>query len=288
MLFVHKAIAPLCSVVTSAAVPTGVGNTLGNKGGVGVYLKIGNTRMLVVNAHLTAHQNAVRQRNNDFNKINRNLPVLLEKKDIGKGEVDVPITMDTVPPAKESANVSENEKLTTAEPPPPGVQNPDAVPDVNTNTSNNEAENLPTSSSVSPVPAPSTAVTSENPSAPVAEHDSDSESEEMSPRYSKSIPSDSVNDLNARDLRQLADIVIFMGDLNYRVRGNRSIIDKLLESNMHEVLLSNDQLKMSMQQNEVFQGYTGKSLHPLVSISSPVNCFIPLRTSSQLQANLQI
>jgi hypothetical protein len=79
MAFVHRGIAHHCSFVTSAAVATGAGNTLGNKGGVAIYLKVGNTRILVVNAHLAAHQNAEKQRNADYWKICRGIPVLLDR-----------------------------------------------------------------------------------------------------------------------------------------------------------------------------------------------------------------
>ena len=81
MAFVHKAIAPMCSLVTSAAVPTGMGSTLGNKGGVGLLFKIGETRLLIVNAHLAAHQTAEKRRNAEFNRINKMIPILLEKKE---------------------------------------------------------------------------------------------------------------------------------------------------------------------------------------------------------------
>lgn len=80
MAFVHRGIAHLCSAVTSAAVPTGMGSTLGNKGGVGLYFKIGATRFLVVNAHLAAHQTAEKRRNAEFNRINKIIPTLLEKR----------------------------------------------------------------------------------------------------------------------------------------------------------------------------------------------------------------
>lgn len=80
MAFVHRGIAHLCSAVTSAAVPTGMGSTLGNKGGVGLYFRIGVTRFLVVNAHLAAHQTAEKRRNAEFNRINKMIPVLLEKR----------------------------------------------------------------------------------------------------------------------------------------------------------------------------------------------------------------
>jgi hypothetical protein len=67
--------------VSSAAVATGVGNTLGNKGGVGISMNIGSTRFAFFNAHFAAHQNAVKRRNLDFKKISKAMPPLLLKKD---------------------------------------------------------------------------------------------------------------------------------------------------------------------------------------------------------------
>lgn len=50
-------------------------------------------------------------------------------------------------------------------------------------------------------------------------------------------------------LQDIADRVVFMGDMNYRVRGTRKVVDKLLAHNMHDVMLGNDQLKWSIEQN---------------------------------------
>lgn len=99
MVFVHRKIAHMCSVVTSAAVPTGMGSTLGNKGGVGLFFKIGHTRFLIVNAHLAAHQTAENRRNAEFNRINKMIPVLLEKKEASVGS-----TKPTKSPAKQINN----------------------------------------------------------------------------------------------------------------------------------------------------------------------------------------
>lgn len=276
MAFVHKAIAPLCTVATSAAVPTGVGNTLGNKGGVGIFLKIGSTRILVVNAHLTAHQNAVRQRNNDFAKINRVLPSLLEKKETSR-DLFSPASPNTVtnnnnfsssslvPISSTNLNSSNNfnekqnrirtisetpevtdrvnEKPSSSSKEPPKINDEQPPSVVNLKSGIDNADNpLAEKDTQSPPPA------SENVAATntAEDHDSDSESEDQSPRYSKSIPNDSANDLIAlsqKGIRQCAEVVVFMGDLNYRIKGNRSIIDRLIESNMHEVLLMNDQLR---------------------------------------------
>ena len=48
--------------VQTAAVATGIGNTLGNKGGVALGCSVGSTSLLFVNVHLSAHQHAVAQR----------------------------------------------------------------------------------------------------------------------------------------------------------------------------------------------------------------------------------
>jgi hypothetical protein len=113
MAFVHRGIAHMCSVITSAAVPTGVGSTLGNKGGVGVYFKVANTRILIVNAHLAAHQTAEKRRNAEFNRINKMIPFLLEKKHpaVAKSTVQ-PSTPKMPPTAPKSTTSSETATAT--------------------------------------------------------------------------------------------------------------------------------------------------------------------------------
>ena len=59
----------------TAAVATGIGNTLGNKGGVALRCSIGSSSFLFVNCHLSAHQHAVAQRNADFHRIDTQLPL---------------------------------------------------------------------------------------------------------------------------------------------------------------------------------------------------------------------
>jgi hypothetical protein len=157
MAFAHRSISHLCSDVSSVAIPTGMGNTLGNKGGVVVTLKVGSTKIAVANAHLAAHQNAVKQRNDDFHKISTGAAQQLSKK------------------------------------------------------------------------------------------------------LMSSMKGSSVDDVGAASsLSACADRVIFMGDLNYRIRGTRSIVDKCLALNMHDVLLSNDQLKWSMQTGKVLTNFIGE------------------------------
>lgn len=87
IVYAHKSIAYLCSEVSSGAVPTGIGNTLGNKGGVGIQFTVGATKIVIVNAHLAAHQKAVKQRNADFEKIDKEMPFSLRRRStIRKGD----------------------------------------------------------------------------------------------------------------------------------------------------------------------------------------------------------
>jgi hypothetical protein len=72
-LFVRRGLLPSISHVRTAHVATGIGNALGNKGGVGVSLSLGQTTMLFVNSHLAAHTSAVAQRNADYRRIDTQL-----------------------------------------------------------------------------------------------------------------------------------------------------------------------------------------------------------------------
>lgn len=207
--FVHRSLSHLCSFVTSAALPTGMGNTLGNKGAVSLFLKIGNTKILIVNAHLSAHQKAEKQRNAEFQKINVQIPILLEKKDSTVGAVGTATT---------DFQIQENISTPTVE----SVSEP-------VNEVNNDSDD-----------------------------EGDQTNEEMiTIARSQSSSLDVRSKAATKQLHQCAEVVVFMGDLNYRINGNRSIVSKLLDSNMHEVLLGNDQLKANIQKGLVFEKFTG-------------------------------
>lgn len=55
--------------ISISSVATGVGDVLGNKGGVAVAVTIYNKKICFLNSHLAAHRNAVEKRNGDFTKI---------------------------------------------------------------------------------------------------------------------------------------------------------------------------------------------------------------------------
>lgn len=52
------------------------------------------------------------------------------------------------------------------------------------------------------------------------------------------------------------DLCVFMGDLNYRVEGNRLAVDVLLERGMMEVMRANDQLAIERTAGRAFAGWS--------------------------------
>jgi len=73
--FVRRSLAPHVHHIEHDYVATGLGDVVGNKGGVALGFDIENTSFLFINAHLAAHQNAVKQRNADYHKICLRLPL---------------------------------------------------------------------------------------------------------------------------------------------------------------------------------------------------------------------
>jgi len=80
ILFVHKSIVHFISNVRSLAVPTGIGDTLGNKGGLGIALSIAESTFIFINAHLAAHQQAVVRRTHEFRKISSDMATKVFQK----------------------------------------------------------------------------------------------------------------------------------------------------------------------------------------------------------------
>ena len=74
-VFIKRELLPLVSHVQSAHVATGIGNKLGNKGGIGISFQLGRTSVLLINCHLSAHQHKVHERDKDFHRIDEQLPL---------------------------------------------------------------------------------------------------------------------------------------------------------------------------------------------------------------------
>lgn len=76
VVFVHAALQRVVNDVRTAAVPCGMGDLFGNKGGVGIGFNIGKTAFLFLNAHLAAHQHAVAARNRDYWRIEKTMALV--------------------------------------------------------------------------------------------------------------------------------------------------------------------------------------------------------------------
>ncbi|KAL0667138.1 hypothetical protein Bca4012_029842 [Brassica carinata] len=89
-LWVRKDIRTHVGDLDVAAVPCGFGRAIGNKGGVGLRIRVYDRIMCFVNCHLAAHLEAVTRRNADFNHIyrsmNTNIITEEEKSDLAAAD----------------------------------------------------------------------------------------------------------------------------------------------------------------------------------------------------------
>ncbi|KAE8697679.1 Type II inositol 1,4,5-trisphosphate 5-phosphatase 14 [Hibiscus syriacus] len=72
-LWVRKNLRMHVGDIDAAAVPCGFGRAIGNKGGVGLRIRVHDRLICFVNCHLAAHLEAVNRRNADFDHIFRNM-----------------------------------------------------------------------------------------------------------------------------------------------------------------------------------------------------------------------
>jgi len=76
-LYVHRAILHLIEHVNSHAIPTGVCDKLGNKGGIAIAITIAKSKFCFLTAHLAAHQHQIERRINEFVKISKEIALVL-------------------------------------------------------------------------------------------------------------------------------------------------------------------------------------------------------------------
>ena len=215
----------MCSTIGSAAVATGMGNTLGNKGGVGISMKIGKTKFVFVNAHLAAHQNAVKQRNNDYKKISIEIPNLLLRNEM---------KTNTKLNAKSSKSSVTKKKINrfSANPSPArssdrSVENNEINSGGSSNRSNNAGMYNALNAADSVTSNGSHGAQTQNYLTPidtsrVSLPDSATNSG-FAPRSGVASNIGISSTPSSLEFQDCADRVIFMGDLNYRVRGNRYV-----------------------------------------------------------------
>lgn len=191
----------MCSIVTSVALATGVGNTLGNKGSVAISLKFGSFNFLVINAHLSAHQKATKQRNAEFQKMNRIIPNLLEKKEPSLGT--------SAGFSSFAVKSSEGSNLQTSTSP----------------TTTLDSNNLNIKTNMQEISDP--VVKEIDVMSDDAESDDGNEEDINKSEVAASNPNiqadleKSQSKAFDKSLDQCGEFVIFMGDLNYRIKGNR-------------------------------------------------------------------
>ncbi|KAF3789432.1 Type I inositol polyphosphate 5-phosphatase 12 [Nymphaea thermarum] len=72
-VWIRKHLRPFVGDVDAAAVPCGFGRAIGNKGAVGLKMRVYDRTMCFVNCHFAAHLEAVNRRNADFDHVYRNM-----------------------------------------------------------------------------------------------------------------------------------------------------------------------------------------------------------------------
>ena len=95
-VFVHTTVLPFIArpSLCHAAVATGLGSgdqRLGNKGGIGIGFRVGQTSMLFVNAHLEAHMKRNDARNKQYHKITADLVRQFAPKLLAAGAAAPPL-----------------------------------------------------------------------------------------------------------------------------------------------------------------------------------------------------
>ena len=229
MAFAHKAIMPIISEVVSGAVATGMGNTLGNKGGAAISLKIGKTRIVSLNCHLSAHHNQVKERNEQMNKIDREMTAQILKKNPQTASNAAPsasakVAPTSIPEDEAVVVVGADLKPRTPQAAPVGTGSPKKSNAVA------PAYDIPKQQNFDLPP------TSKNPASGVIDAN---RTQSFSPAHraqatieANRAQSFNVGRLNpannsfvsmqkASCLSECADAVVVMGDLNYRIRGTR-------------------------------------------------------------------
>ncbi|KAG0495754.1 hypothetical protein HPP92_000445 [Vanilla planifolia] len=95
--WVRKSLRPNVGDVDAAAIACGFGRTIGNKGAVGLRMRVFDRVLCFVSCHFAAHLEAVSKRNADFNHVYRNLS--FTRPSVGQNSASVGATSVQVPRA---------------------------------------------------------------------------------------------------------------------------------------------------------------------------------------------
>jgi hypothetical protein len=232
-VFVHASLVRVINDIQTGAVPCGIGDQLGNKGGVAVGFNVGRTALLFVNCHLAAHQHAIARRNRDYMRIETNMPLIptgwhVESQIAIHASDGRTQQVTIVPPAKVQETIQPEEEddgdasSTDSDSDREGAQKP--RPSKAAKKAKRRADTAPQQ--------PAAAVTTaQEPSGPRRVY----LPARVSDRY---------------------DRVVWMGDLNYRIEGgSRDAVDAMIASGQRDALLELDQLRREHEAFRVFQGF---------------------------------
>ena len=203
-VFLRRELLPMVRDVRRDAVSCGLGNVIGNKGGVGISFEYAGARLCFINAHLAAHTENVEQRNADYHRIVRTMFA-------PRGREKLKYERRATPMKQKKGKKIKGNAVAPA---------PAFVEDTDTNASPIDAGR--------PTPA--------------------------APKFGGMFQRKGWSAADGFDLS------VFLGDLNYRVEGNRKAVDMLLEGGMLDVMRANDQLHIERTAGRSFQGWNEGTL----------------------------
>jgi hypothetical protein len=245
VVYAHRAILNFISNVQSHAVATGIYNTLGNKGGIGITLSIGKTSFCFVNAHLAAHQDQIDRRTVEFATISNQVAARLGSGSCSTNSKDNKNGDSNNFGDGIMGRIMTNERLSCAT----------ATTTTTTTTTSSVDE------SVDEEYRPLRDTTHDD-----SDNDDDENERFHRSKISQSCCSgccskgtcccrDRYNKDRINPLLNEFDNVFWGGDLNYRINGTRDVIDSLLEEDRYDVLIANDQLNLLLQFEKTFSGF---------------------------------
>jgi hypothetical protein len=247
-VFIHRALVSAVSDVQSAAVACGVGNRVGNKGGVGVSFMIGKTSFLFVNCHLAAHQNAVARRNRDYWRIETQLPLIPAAYGIETQLAVASAAASIIRHEETLAKQAEAKAPRSPKAPKPAMASEDEDDEDDDEEEAEEAEAvLDNAGKAAPAAAPALP------------------QEQRQQQQAAGAVGDALSMLFARlsvpaKVSDRFDRVIWMGDLNYRIDAPRDAVDCMLHSGDFDGMWARDQLQAEHGQGRVFRGFVEPSL----------------------------
>ncbi|KXZ44655.1 hypothetical protein GPECTOR_64g149 [Gonium pectorale] len=268
--------------VRTSSVATGVGNVLGNKGGVAVTFNLAGAQVLLVGAHFAAHDAYVERRNADFHRICAGL----------FAPPTTPSTASSSGAAAAGAAAADSPAATAS----PATGTTAAPSRATTNGSVAPSPSYGATSSVTSAAASdgtTSASTGGDPSvrrgttgrrvniftggptlsrfgvrAKRSSGGGDTDLDAV-PGPSRTVSvaagkrtqsfwsgvSFATAQRTSTALLSHFDIVLWMGDLNYRIAGNPEVVKYAIDANMVEVLWANDQLHLQQKKGKVLQGF---------------------------------